>query len=106
MYSKRKGFLGFIVLLLGLLLALTACGSKSSSESESANSGDGEKKEKNSDKVYELNVNNWNPSTHHYVYNVFDPWKEMVEEKTEGRVKVNLYHGGSLGKSSSVYQDV
>ena len=26
--------------------------------------------------------------------------------KTDGRVKVNLYHGSALGKSSSVYQDV
>ncbi|PWA11112.1 hypothetical protein DCC39_09740 [Pueribacillus theae] len=106
MFSKRKSFLGFVVLLLGLLLALTACGSKNSGGNESANSGEGEKKDESSGKVYELNVNNWNPSMHHYVYNVFDPWKEMVEEKTEGRVKVNLYHGGSLGKSSSVYQDV
>ena len=56
--------------------------------------------------VFELDVNNWNPSTHHYTYNVYEPWKELVEEKTGGRVKVNLYHGASLGKSSSTYQDV
>ena len=59
-----------------------------------------------SDKIYELNVSNFQPSTHHYVYNVFDPWKELVEEKTDGRVKVNLYHGGTLGKSNSILEDI
>lgn len=53
-----------------------------------------------------MNVSNFNPSTHHYAYNVLDPWKKLVEEKSEGRIKVNLYHGGTLGKSSSVVEDV
>ncbi|PWA04688.1 hypothetical protein DCC39_18670 [Pueribacillus theae] len=100
MFTKRKGLFGLFVLLMGILLV--GCGSKSDSKSESANGGD----KGSSDEVYEINVNNWQPSTHHYAYNVYEPWKELVEEKTDGRVKVNLYHGGSLGKSSSVYQDI
>ncbi|MFS0589974.1 TRAP transporter substrate-binding protein DctP [Cytobacillus horneckiae] len=64
------------------------------------------KNENANNKVYELDVNNWQPSTHHYAYNTWEPWKELVEEKTDGQVKVNIYHGSSLGKSSSVYQDI
>src|SRR5690625_7306446 len=30
----------------------------------------------------------------------------MVEEKTDGRVKVHVHQGSALGKSTSVYQDV
>lgn len=37
---------------------------------------------------------------------MYEPWKKYVEEKTNGRVKVNIYHGGTLGGSGSVYQDV
>ena len=81
-------------LLMGSVLFLGACGN----DNESAANSEGE--------VFELDINNWTSSTHHYAYNVYEPWKELVEEETDGRVKVNIYHGSSLGKSSSVYQDV
>src|SRR5699024_2631893 len=64
--------------------------------------GDGDSDEE----VYELNINNWNSSTHHFAENVFEPWKELVEDKTDGRVEVNIHHGSSLGSASSVYEDV
>jgi len=99
MFSKKKGLLALIMLVVTALLA--ACGSSDKNENATGSGGKG-----SSDKVYEINVNNWQSSTHHYGYNVYEPWKEFVEEKTEGRVKVNLYHGAALGKSSSVYQDI
>lgn len=94
---NAKRFSGVMLLFL-LLVILVACGS----ESERSNSD----VEARSDQVFELTVNNWTSSTHHYAYNVYEPWADMVEEKTNGRVKVSLYHGSSLGKSNSVYQDV
>ena len=93
--GKLKKALGVMFSLLALTI-LGACGS-SNSKGEAAGK---------SDETYELTVNNWAASTHHYAYNVFEPWAKMVEEKTDGRVKVTLYHGSSLGKSTSVYQDV
>ena len=84
--------------LVGSTMVLSACGDESSNANESA--------AKMSEEVYELDINNWTSSTHHYAYNVYEPWKELVEKETDGRVKVNIYHGSSLGKSSSVYQDV
>ncbi|MED1606718.1 TRAP transporter substrate-binding protein DctP [Cytobacillus kochii] len=76
-----------------LSVLLSACSEQTSNESAS-------------DEVYVMDINNWQPSTHHYAYNAWEPWKKMVEEKTNGRVKVNIYHGSALGKSSSVYQDI
>lgn len=96
--SKKITFFLSIVLLS---FTLVACGAEkettSSTESNDSN---------NSGEVIELNVNNWTHSTHHLAKNVYEPWQKMVEEKTDGRVKVNLFHGSSLGASTSVYQDV
>lgn len=58
------------------------------------------------DKTYELDFNNWLASTSAIAVGAFEPWKELVEEKTDGRVKVNLYHGGVLGQSKTVLDDV
>jgi TRAP-type transport system periplasmic protein len=94
--KKQHGFILSMILLF--CLVLSGCSESSSAGNESANKGSGD--------VYELDINNWASSTHHYAYNVYEPWKKLVEEKTDGRVKVNIYHGSALGKSSSVYQDV
>lgn len=94
--EKRVIYVGFLLLLISALLI--GCGSQDASNEETS--------KKASTDVIELNVNNWSASTHHMAYNVYEPWKELVEEKTDGRVQVNLYHGASLGKSSSVYQDI
>lgn len=86
-----KKILLLTVFCIGILLS--ACSQQTSNESAS-------------DEEYVMDINNWQPSTHHYAYNAWEPWKKMVEEKTNGRVKVNIYHGSALGKSSSVYQDI
>lgn len=91
----RKKLYMILSLIFISILALSGCGKGESTDVSS-----------NSSEVIELDINNWTSSTHHYAYNVFEPWKELVEEKTNGRVKVNIYHGSSLGKSTSVYQDV
>src|SRR5699024_8480905 len=89
---KNKSF-KILFILLGSFLLLIAC----SGEADEGN---------NSEETYEIDVNNWTSSSHHYAYNAWEPWEEMVEEKTDGRVTVNVHHGSSLGESDSVYQDV
>ncbi|WP_017379055.1 TRAP transporter substrate-binding protein [Paenisporosarcina sp. TG-14] len=97
--NLRKKLYMILSLLLISILILSACGEdESTNESVNVSADKGE--------VIELDINNWTSSTHHYAYNVFEPWKELVEEKTDGRVIVNIYHGSALGKSSTVYQDV
>lgn len=96
--------LGKLPLLLSLLLMvalfLAACGGSGTTSVKGSVGNNG------NNKVIEMDVSNYNPSTHPWGEHVFEPWAKLVEEKTEGRVKVNLYHGGALGGSGSVYQDV
>lgn len=54
----------------------------------------------------QLDLGSWVPSTHHLAVNAFEPWKKIVEEKTTGRVKVNVYHGSVLGASKATLNDV
>ena len=54
----------------------------------------------------QLDLGNWTPSTHHLAVNAFEPWKKIVEQKTQGRVKVNVHHGGVLGTSKATLNDV
>jgi len=58
------------------------------------------------DKPIKLIINNTWPATHHFAKNVYEPWAKEVEKKTNGRVKVEIYHGGILGKMTSVIEDV
>lgn len=54
----------------------------------------------------ELDLGNWAPSTHHLAINAFEPWKKLVEERTNRRVKVNVHHGAVLGASRATLNDV
>lgn len=96
----------FIVLLFLLLVCILIGCSKADTSTNEESSNSQEDSNEDPEEVFEIEVGNWAPSTHHFTYNVFEPWKEFVEEKTEGRVKVNLYHGAALGAATSVYQDV
>lgn len=78
-------------LLAGVALLLTACGS-----GEAANK----------DGVYELSFNIQVPSTHKFHTEVVEPWAKLVEEETDGKVKVNIYNSGALGTLSTAYEDI
>lgn len=54
----------------------------------------------------QLDLGNWAPSTHHLAINAFEPWKKLVEDKTQNRVKVNVHHGAVLGASRATLNDV
>lgn len=94
-----KKYLFVVSLLLAITTFLVACSETEAADDQNGSGSNGEGE-------YELVVNNWTNSNHHYSYNVYEPWKELVEEKTDGRVTVTIHHGSSIGKSSSVYQDV
>lgn len=86
-----------IVFLALSVLLVTGC---------SENSEDSVDSKGNSEDEFTIVFNNHAPATHHLAVNAFEPWKEMVEEKTEGRLKIDLYHGGVLGGADSVLDDV
>ena len=102
MMKKHRFLMTGFSLLFVAALVLSGCGGGQPAAVQKDDRGENNA----SSEVFEMNVGNWQPSTHHYAYNVLEPWKEYVEEKTGGRIKVNLYHGGTLGSSTSAWEDV
>ena len=86
---KLKG--AKFALLIGMVLVLSACGVGRAA---------------NHDGVYELSFNIQVPSTHQFHKEVVEPWAKEVEEKTDGRVKINIYNSGALGTLSTAYEDI
>ncbi len=83
---KRNGWL---VLVLMMVLVLAACGSQEASK----NGGEGNNS--SSEETYEIRVAhlvNEQQSTHV----ALETFKERVEERTDGRVKITIYPSGSL----------
>ncbi|MFP3928439.1 MAG: hypothetical protein ACLFUP_06000, partial [Desulfobacteraceae bacterium] len=44
------------------------------------------------------------PPRHTMQVQVFEPWAEKIEKLTDGRVKVEFYPGGALGKAPDQYE--
>ncbi len=56
------------------------------------------------EEVITLKLNNPWPPTHHGAVRVYDPWAKFVNEKTNGRVQIRNFHGGSLSKARDVWE--
>jgi TRAP-type C4-dicarboxylate transport system substrate-binding protein len=92
----KKRIFPLATILMSSALVLAACGGSSEETS-----GKTEKKE-----VYQLDFNNLNPAQSTITVNVMEPWVKMVEEKTDGRVKINLHHAGALGSIENLMDDI
>ncbi len=95
--KKGKEIFKILCLIIAVSLTLSACSSGTSKTNSQANSGN---------EVFELNVANFGTSTGNVGANILEPWGKLVEEKTNGRVKMNIFHGAVLGGASSVLTDV
>jgi len=105
--TKRFGMkVKFFSLLMAGVLVLTACGGSGGSTGESQGSTPSGDQSGNSNKVIEMTWNNFLPSGSFMVIEAYEPWAKMVEEKTNGRVKVNLYNGAALGSSATMLKDI
>jgi len=96
----KKHLIKSLAFVMVIMLSLVAC-SNSNETSVSGSSSNEKEKE-----VYEFNVGNYGSSTANIGANILEPWAKSVEEKTDGRVKLNLFHGGTLGGANSVLTDV
>ena len=82
-----------LLMALVMMLALTACGGSSSSSS--APTAD-------DDTVYEMKLSS-SQVTGSWLAELFDEYPAMVDEATNGRVKITIYHDNSLGAPADLY---
>jgi TRAP-type transport system periplasmic protein len=90
---KKNIFLKVMITMVTVVI-LSACGSKSN---ETASS---------SDKVYEINFNISASPTSSFTKDIVEPWVELVKEKSEGKLQVNVFTGAALGSLATGYEDI
>lgn len=56
--------------------------------------------------IYEFDTNFSASASSDFIKHVAEPWAEYMEEKSDGRLKVNIYSGATLGSLSSGYADI
>jgi len=91
--KNSKLFFGLI--FLSLLFMVAACSQDSGASDDSGLSNDS----------VTLTMNHW-LSSNHYISDAINEWADIVEEKTEGRVKVEVYSDGALGKQPKAHEDI
>ena len=101
---KRK-FSLVVAILLALALVLAACGGSGGDAGSAAGGSSGGGKGQN-DKVYEFDFNNLRSQNNAQSTDIILPWVQLVEEKTNGRVKINVHYNGALGKQDNIYHDL
>jgi len=98
---KMASRIGLIILAFILLitpLLVIACAPSSTSTGPGA--------AKPSSDVIELKLACYDPTPAYGNKGVMIPWAKSIEEATDGRVKITLYSGGSLGKAPDHYEMV
>ncbi len=55
--------------------------------------------------VYELSYSNFFPSTHLNSI-LAEKWIEEIQDRSEGRIKINYYQGGTLTAAAGIYDGV
>lgn len=96
---KRTQWLSFVALLV-LLLAITGCGKQTGDDKQSGSASQAKQQEK---MVLRLAEN----QPEDYPTTIGDKeFARIVEEKTNGRIKIEVYAGGQLGDEKSVIEMV
>lgn len=106
---NKKWFAIGLVLLLGVVILLTACGGGNQSASNpgsGSSTNETETPSKPDGKVYDLNFNIATGPTHPFITELSEPWAEYVNEKTDGRVNIHLFPNVALGPLTKAYDDL
>lgn len=82
----------FLLFTVGILFAAAGCSKEGSSASEN--------------KVFELKLAHFWPSTHPIETQLVQPWIKDIEAATDGKVKVVSYPGETLVKANDIYDGV
>lgn len=97
-----KKFIAFLI----VFLAIAGC-SSSDTGGEETGGDDGDSTAANTSvEPIEIVLGTFFSPNDPFIDHVFNPWVELVEEKTNGRVKVESFHGGQLGSLTTALQDI
>jgi TRAP-type transport system periplasmic protein len=94
----KAKFMRVGVLLMILSLILAGCGGSSAPKNSSTPAG-GDKK------VYDLKLSVHEPPTS-TITKQYEAWAKLVEEKTQGQVKIKVFAGETLGKGKDAVTNV
>ena len=84
------------LLLLTVLVLISGCSKKDEGAASS---------EKEAEKTYEFNYAVFFPATHLQAKTA-EEWGKEVESRSNGRIKISFYHGGTLTKAAQTYEAV
>ena len=79
----KKRLCLFLAIVLGLSLFLAGCGGSDGGEGDTG-------------KVYQLNVHSHDPEAS-ATGQFLNAWAAQVEEASDGRLQLNIFHAGALG---------
>lgn len=82
-------------LVVASVLAITGCNDNKSATQEAG-----------SDEVITLRFSHFMPATDPINQQVFEPWARKVEEDSNGRLKIDIYHSATLSKPDNTYDSV
>lgn len=90
-------------LILGVLLIITACGS--SNEETSNDSGNNDETPAESEEQVVLRYGELNPDDHPITKGAYE-FSRLVEEATDGRIKIEIFSASSLGSEREQLQSI
>lgn len=91
--------ISYVLFSIIFLIALTACSSNQTTTEKKAES------KKSSDKPIELSYAFFAPANTFPAVQM-EQWKKELEKRTNGKVKINLFHGGTLLEANNMYDGV
>lgn len=104
--TKKKQLFVLILLSVALLAACGTSGAPTTSTAPPSENKSSDNQSNANSQKYNIIFGTPHPTTHHAHKNVYEPWKQLVEEQTNGQVTVEIHPGSVLGGVSTAYEDI
>lgn len=99
--KKRKSIISIVILSLVLLMSVAACGNTQNTTSDNGSNQQAEEDEK----VFTLKMHHPGADGHPYTLGA-EKFKELVEEKSDGSITVDIYPNNQLASGAKAVESV